>query len=116
MTDDELATWREKSERLRLLTIAMDPSETRAAAAFAAGAMMGLANRLKACEDFPRPFVIGYSGDVIGGATATIARKIYLTEGIVTHLERMKARLDDLEQESDPLAELVQLLDMLQIK
>lgn len=45
MTDDELKTWREKSQHLRELVVGMDPGDARSAAAFAAGAMLGLANR-----------------------------------------------------------------------
>lgn len=55
MTAEELEVWRVKSERLRELTIAMDQSETRAAAAFAAGAMLGLANRLYSHPGSPVP-------------------------------------------------------------
>lgn len=50
MTPDELASWRAKSEQLRRIVNTMEPGPDRAAIAFCAGAMLGLANRVHAFE------------------------------------------------------------------
>lgn len=47
---DDLTIWRDKSERLRQIVMSMPSGPDRAAIAFAAGGLLGLANRVAALE------------------------------------------------------------------
>lgn len=51
---DDLTIWRDKSERLRQIVMNMPSGPDRAAIAFAAGGLLGLANRVAALER-PQP-------------------------------------------------------------
>jgi hypothetical protein len=56
MRPDELKEWRERSDRLFAIGVAMEPGDPRDATVFAAGALRGLAERLVETETAVRQY------------------------------------------------------------
>jgi hypothetical protein len=83
---DDLTIWRDKSEQLRQIVMSMPSGPDRAAIAFAAGGLLGLANRV---ADFEKPVAVAYAHAPLFLRCAEFRKK--LDEPFENHFDEINA-------------------------